>query len=323
MPKLIYILAASHSGSTLTALLLGSHDDVSTAGELKMSSFGDPDKYLCSCKSKVSDCLFWGDVESGMIRRGMDFSIRHPNTHFAARKGSFVSQILKPLYRGGFLEQLRTALLACSPSWRKLFRVVQLQNQRLVATLAEVSQSKFVVDSSKIGLRLHFLLKNKDLDIYVVHLVRDGRAVTLAYVDPESYADALDPSLRGGGYGASRDSEIKSVRIAAREWRRSNEEAEVILRAIPSNRQVKIRYEDLCESPTKTLNKVFQMLGLEVIDSIKDFRNKNEHIIGNGMRFDSGSDIRLDDRWKNEFTVQQLREFDDVAGGLNRKLRYQ
>ena len=46
--RLVYILAASHSGSTLLAMLLGSHPDVCTVGELKATSLGNVEEYLCS-----------------------------------------------------------------------------------------------------------------------------------------------------------------------------------------------------------------------------------------------------------------------------------
>ena len=56
--RLFYILAASHSGSTLLAMLLGSHPDVCTAGELKAASVGDVDAYRCSCGAPILQCGF-------------------------------------------------------------------------------------------------------------------------------------------------------------------------------------------------------------------------------------------------------------------------
>jgi hypothetical protein len=40
------------------------------------------------------------------------------------------------------------------------------------------------------------------------------------------------------------------------------------------------------------------------------------------MRLDQTSDIRLDDRWRSNLTKEQLKEFDTVAGDLNRKYGY-
>jgi len=60
----------------------------------------------------------------------------------------------------------------------------------------------------------------------VIRLIRDGRAVALTYMDPAGFADAKDPSLRAGGMGGDRRREKLTMAQAAREWRRSNEEAE-------------------------------------------------------------------------------------------------
>ena len=47
MTRLVYILAASHSGSTLLATLLGAHRDTVSVGELKATSLGNADEYKC------------------------------------------------------------------------------------------------------------------------------------------------------------------------------------------------------------------------------------------------------------------------------------
>ena len=82
-----------------------------------------------------------------------------------------------------------------------------------------------MVDSSKVGLRLKYLMKLPNIELYVIRLIRDGRAVALTYMDPENFADARNPSLRGGGAGDHRRAERLTMAQAAREWKRSNEEA--------------------------------------------------------------------------------------------------
>lgn len=79
-PGLVYILAASHSGSTLTAMLLNSHPDICTAGELKATSLGDTDKYHCSCRTLIGDCPFWQGVSGEMKRLGFDYDVRNART---------------------------------------------------------------------------------------------------------------------------------------------------------------------------------------------------------------------------------------------------
>lgn len=68
--QLIYLAAASHSGTTMTAMLLGAHPDLCSVGELKAVNLGDKESYLCSCKTLASECDFWQGVsEKGKIGR--------------------------------------------------------------------------------------------------------------------------------------------------------------------------------------------------------------------------------------------------------------
>ena len=121
--RVLYITSRGHSGSTLLSLLVSSHSQVVSAGELKMLSNPDPQRRLCSCHRQVpSECPFWGVVE----QRVKD------------RVGCSLDQLL--LVDGGdddtFLRH----------------------NEALFLAIAEVSGSALIVDSSKSLLRLSRLL---------------------------------------------------------------------------------------------------------------------------------------------------------------------
>ena len=67
----IYIMAASHSGSTLLSFLLGSHPQIFNLGELKeFENFFNPLKEddrgqyntPCDCGIRVYDCPFWSKI---------------------------------------------------------------------------------------------------------------------------------------------------------------------------------------------------------------------------------------------------------------------
>jgi hypothetical protein len=321
-PIVAYILAASHSGSTLLAMLLGSHRDACTVGELKATSLGNPDTYRCSCGELIRACRFWRDVTARMAERGRPFDVLHAKTNINAGATPFVTRLLRPLHRGRLAEAMRDAALSLSPSWRANLGNFHALNASLITTLCERSDVRVVVDSSKIGIRLKYLLKNPDLDVRVIRLTRDGRAVALTYMDPSRYADATDPSKRGGGDGSDREGERLSIEDAAREWRRSNEEAAALVAGLPRARYVTASYEELCQSTDSTLNRIHAFLGLEPAGLARDWRSQEHHVIGNGMRLDSESAIRLDDRWKTALSPQDLAAFESEAGSLNRALGY-
>ena len=320
--RLLYILAASHSGSTLLAMLLGSHPDVVTVGELKHTSIGDVDRYRCSCGALIRECVFWTGVTDDVRAQGLDFEVGRGMTDFATGAPDAAKRLLKPLHRGPVLEMARDAALACVPGWRSHRARVQARNAALAAAVCRRAGRRVIVDSSKIGVRLKFLLRNPRFDVRILRLVRDGRAVALTYMDPALYADASDPGRRGGGQGGSRDAERLPLERAAHEWRRSNEEAASVLRTVGRDRWLELRYEDLCADPPGTIAKVYAFAGVDPSRASTDFRSQQHHVVGNGMRLDATSEIRLDARWRTALDRNDLVRFEAVAGDLNRELGY-
>lgn len=320
--RLLYILAASHSGSTLLAMLLGSHPDVVTVGELKHTSIGDVDRYRCSCGALIRQCAFWNAVQDDVRRQGVDFEVGRGMTDFATQAPDAARRLLKPLHRGPALELVRDVALTCVPGWRRHYADVQARNAALAAAVCRRSGGTLIVDSSKIGVRLKFLLRNPRFDVRILRLVRDGRAVALTYMDPALYADATDPQRRGGGQGGSRESERLPLERAAHEWRRSNEEAAALLRTVSRERWMEVRYEDLCADPSGTVARVYAFAGVDPSRASTDFRSREHHVVGNGMRLDATSEIRLDARWRTALGRADLVRFDAVAGDLNCQLGY-
>jgi hypothetical protein len=109
---------------------------------------------------------------------------------------------------------------------------------------------------------------------------------------------------------------------AAYEWRRSNEEAEHILCRLDKSQWIEVRYEDLCRDTENTLVRLFEFLGVNPDKRSRDFRTVEHHVVGNGMRLDTASQISLDERWKSILTSQELETFDRIGGKLNTRYGY-
>ena len=321
--RLVYILAASHSGSTLLSMLLGAHPEICTAGELKATSLDDTENYLCSCREKIKKCPFWTGISNDMAARRFSFDITNSGTDFRSGASRYVRRLLAPLHRAPLLEKVRDLALNLSPAWREQLPKIQAINTNFMDSILNRTGKKIIVDSSKIGIRLKYLLQNPSLDVLVIRLIRDGRGVVLTYTDPANFADASDPHLRQGGTGGNRESERLSIADAALEWRRSNEEAEAIISQLDTSRWIEVRYEDLCTNKDKTLHRLFIFIGVDPEQAVSDFRSVEHHVIGNGMRLDSTSEIRLDERWRSRLSPADLKVFESVAGKLNSRLGYQ
>lgn len=323
MARLIYLLGASHSGSTLLAMVLGAQPGACTTGELKATSLGDPRTYRCSCKSTIGDCEFWRAISAEMAARGFPgFDITHAGTSIFEVRSAYARRLLSPLHRGPALELLRDVALGLSPAWWGHVREAAARNVALVESVLSTTNARLVIDSSKVALRLKYLLKHTDLDIKVVRVIRDGRAVAMTYMDEWSFADAADPALRGGGTGARRAPPRRTMVEAANEWKRSQEANEALLATLPPSQWTAVRYEDFCSDPLGTLRRLCKFVGLDATQATLDFRARSQHVIGNGMRFDTSAVIKLDERWKSHLSGEDLATFDHVAGALNRQYGY-
>lgn len=303
-------------------MLLNAHPSIVAAGELKAVHIGNPQNYRCSCHSPIEDCEFWKGVSERMQGLGHDFKIWQARTHYPEMGSAYVKRLLKPLHRNRSLEWLRDTALQLSPTWRREYPEYLRRNTDLLKCVAAVRGAAIVVESSKIAVRLKFVLRMPDVKVRVIRLIRDGRAVALTYMHPGEFADAKDSNLRGGGYGQADFHKRLGMQEAAYQWRRCNEEAEEILAVVPVSDQISTSYEEVCRSPAATLNKLFEFLGLPVMDSMDNFRAAEHHVIGNGMRLDTDNRIQLDERWRTVHTAADLRQFGSIAGSLNQRYGY-
>jgi hypothetical protein len=222
------------------------------------------------------------------------------------------------LHRHHLWECVRDAALWLSPCWRSELPLRQRRDAALVKSVGEVMAKPVVVDSSKVALRLKYLLRNPGLNVSVVHLIRDGRAVALTYMDQRQFGGGMTPI-------PSTDGRCIDVPMeeAARRWRRSNEEAECVLARLDPSRWSRVRYEDYAAEPRRVLEELFEFLGLDPAQATLNFRSDGVHVIGNVMRLDTSREITVDDRWRRVLTVDQLAAFDRAAGRLNRRYGYE
>ena len=322
MTQLAYILAASHSGSTLLTMLLNSHPELATIGELAPGYLEDLSWYLCSCGTRIQECNFWGCVASAMRKRGIDFHLEKFMTRFWSPDSRIATKLLSPLYRGPALELLRDIGLRLFSRWPSRIPEIIRANEILVEVIIEYYHARLFVDKGNRALRLKYLLRIPSFDLKVIRLIRDGRGVALTYMDPAGFADAKDPAMRGGGSGGQRKSERLSMAQASYQWRRCNEEAENVLRGLNRSQWIEVRYEELCKDAENTLGRLFEFLILDPNKRARDFRFIEHHVVGNGMRLDTTSKISLDERWRSVLTEEDLRIFDRAAGKMNRRYGY-
>jgi hypothetical protein len=281
----LYIAGVGRSGSTLLDRLLGSTPGFHSAGELGgVWNQGLLEDRLCSCGLHFSGCPFWqavgSKVFSSLQADEIDRIVRYTQTVFPAQK---LWRILS--------RNTRRRILSSAPV---TFPDIVT---RLYESVRDISMRQIVVDSSKLPAYLVLLAQISSVDVQVVHLVRDPRAVAHSWSRPL----VKDPDGRTSmpSFGAAKSAVLWLVMNAAVEW--------AALRLnLPYAR---LRYEDLVKDPTRIIRQLRSQVlrngeaGFKETDyrSDKYIDLRIVHTIsGNPMRFRQGRmPIAEDDGWKS------------------------
>jgi hypothetical protein len=297
-----YLTASPFSGSTLFSFLVNSHPQIATVGEMTGPiASQDPDNYRCSCGERIRDCFFWKQVAAQMVTRGFVFDPGRFDTRMRLGSRPYSRRILSGPLPGRRLEDLRDGLVEMLPGPRKRLRYLIDRNIALAASVLEVSRKPVFFDASKNPMAIRHLHRRNDIDLRVVHLVRD---------------------VRGAGLSKRKNRSQSDWHRAVSAWVRMNQVIEGQLRRLADDRWIRIRYEDLCRSPAATLNRFFEFCDLQPHALPTDFGSAEHHVVGNRMRLTNAGQIRLDETWRGTLTPNELAIASKLAGPLHMRYGY-
>jgi hypothetical protein len=302
LTKVLYIMGHGYSGSTLLTFLLGNHPEIATIGELGIAPRAKtrPEEFLCSCRAPIRDCGFWRRVGREMAERGHPFDVWDADLDFRARGGGLADVILRAVQRGPILETARNVGVRVVPAaGRELSRTLD-RIESLAEVVTGIKECSTFLDSSKRPERAVFMRRVPSFDLKVIHLVRDGRAVSFS-------------SMKNLGIGPEQ---------AADSWVGDNRASEQALRWFPKGRLLRVRYEDLCADPPGTLRRIHRFAGVTPGNGHVALDKDGQHVIGNRMRLSSTSEVRLDEKWKRSLAPEHLEVIERRVGTLNRRYGY-
>lgn len=298
--KYVYVMSHAFSGSTLMSFLLGAHPEIATVGELGIAPGIDVEDFLCSCGQPIRTCPFWKSVSASMEERGLDFDVRRAGLRFRVEGDVVADRLLRAGTRGRILELIRAVAIRVWPNAHWELRRLLHRHESLVAVVAKIRNRDVFVDISKRPGNLIHLRRIQAFDVRVIRLMRDARAV-------------VSSCMKNLGM---------TPEEAARSWMRFFEESENAIRLFDSACNRTIRYEDLCVNPVSVLAEIQRWIGVTPYSQVPDFRAVEHHIIGNRMRLQSVSEVRLDDSWRRSLTKSELELVEQIAGTVNRRLGY-
>ncbi len=298
--SLIYILSCGRSGSTLLDLLLGAHPEMWTLGEAEMLPWElKRDRLPCGCGASMRECSFWQEVLPS-VRLDNRYHVGYfRDIHGWGRL--IHRQLVGDLWRGRVDSRWQDAVDEYNEVNVHYFRGV-----RDVALKHYRSRLRYLVDASKNPYRLFWLSYSRELDIRVIHLVKDPRGFAFSVLK-EYPTRTLRRALR-----------------AATRWTVENILFERLTqKRFPPDNVFFLRYEDLASQPAAVLARLGEWLGVTFpADITQTFRKVPNHAVcGNPMRWQD-TPIFLDQKWRRVLPAPYRWGIWGIAGWLARRYGY-
>ncbi len=299
----LFIAGAGRSGSTLLERMLGQTADLSPIGELRHLGRQDFELDLCGCGQRFQDCPFWAAVFSEAFGKAPNFPDLLTQRNQVDRI-RFIPKMLWFSYDSKFGKDKK----AYSDVLLAIYQAV-LNN----------SSQKMVLDSSKDVSTLYLLSTMPEIDLHVLHLIRDSRAVAFSW---QRQRKKLTTVKRG------KYMPVYTARKTAWNWLYRNILAELAKNKVQS--YTRVYYEELIQNPTAVLCQIRQRIGLAEPDlgffvgNSVDLQIDSHTVSGNPMRLKKGViHLRLDNEWQTRMTNRDKRTVTLLTWPLLKRYGYQ
>jgi hypothetical protein len=279
--KIIYLAGWGRSGSTLLSNLLGEVKGLTSIGETyNLWRRGMVEDKLCGCEKPFSACDYWQTI---MHKAFGDMACLDGEYFQGLQERVSNRDLLVKVLFGSPVQQDH-----CVQEYAYMLK-------RLYTAVAQTSNSRVIVDSSKIPSHAYLLNDLEGIDLYIVHLVRDPRAVAYSWMKKKRY----DPNSENVTY-MDRFNPAISTLI----WMYWNVLIESIWGRSP--RYYFLRYEDLLEKPRLALEEILGLIQGEAgpmpaIQGDSIYLHPNHNVSGNPSRFRRGwVKLERDDVWRKK-----------------------
>ena len=294
--QVVFIMGTAHCGSTLLTLVLGGHSQCLSLGEISnLPDFYRRNKSICSVCA--GDCSLW-------------------NHRFSEQDLQMLSQ--------GFAERRlhRFIPLKVEKQVRRALRADAVFNPySLIASRVEES---VLIDSTKTVWWLEKKLAAREFDEnlspYLIHLIRDGRAVMSSYSRRKQY-HGLTPQQFGQQFGQLWQERVTNENNFFDGF---------------SGKKIRLRYEEFATNPeaiTRTLCD-WLTIGFQP-DMLRYWQHQHHTISGNSgtrasvQKYQSEAQpkqsfgIKLNQKWRKVLSSDQIAAFYQATDSMNQRYEWQ
>lgn len=297
-PTVVYIGGLGRSGSTLLERLLGEVDGVTCLGEVvHLWRRGVLRNELCGCGAAFHSCSFWTAV--GEKVNG-SWTERHATSvlrlHDAVDRQRHLPLTMLPWTTRG----ARMRLAEYASAYSSIYSAAQ-----------SLTGANVLVDSSKHASLAFALTHSTQIDLRVIHIVRDPVAVAHSWSKSVRRPEAAHHSGQDSGPDGEMMAQFGPVRTSAL-WTSNNLFLQLLRRRkVPVTR---VRYEDVARHPQQTLARAWADLSLPGTPELPMTGhhtvklNPIHSVAGNPMRFSTGElVVERDDAWRTEMPRSEQR----------------
>jgi hypothetical protein len=285
--KVLHIAGLHGTGSTILANILGQTEGVFNAGELAYLSQALERHDLCGCGRPVPECELWGRI------LGSVFSSPEEAVARLRPKPSWIDVARLPV--------LAVAERSAEPALER-YRDTLVE---LLAAIRAETGARLVVETSKHPPFGRVLVDIPGVATHVVHLVRDPRATTYAWLRRSR-------------------SPLQSAIVGAM-WTTWHATIPRLSRDAP---YLAIRYEDFARTPRQVVREILAFAGEpQGADPFIDARtvrlSENHMPVGNRNRFRTGHvEITAHDEWRTSLGAGPATATTITAAPLLRRWGY-
>ncbi|MDX8149252.1 sulfotransferase [Lentzea sp. BCCO 10_0061] len=265
--RVLYLTGMMRCGSTMIGNVLGEIPGALHVGELhylwRNGVLDQGTNSSCGCGSPLAECPLWSSaLDDGRLAKAVEAvqATRLRARHTPRRLAESIGPVSAP-------PDVRWVTGVTADVYR--------------ATGAEV-----VVDGSKYPAEAAALLGRDDLDVRVLHVVRDARATTHSYRKDKSYVERMS-AARSTGYWTAVNAASDLLALAGRD------------------RYLRVRHEDFSARPAEVVDQIMAFVGISgpnpvAADGTVEL-GVNHTVTGNPDRFHRGRVLIRDNaRWRTE-----------------------
>jgi hypothetical protein len=335
--KVLKITGLGRSGSTILDVVLGNHPQIESVGEVgnlmrngwisRESLRGiDPKRLrrpICTCGKRLDvlyvatpdeACPFWSSVRREWVERTDRESIET----YPKLQNDFE---LKRRWPRLLYEKRRPSAL---------FRSYARLTRAFFESIRAVSGKPIIVDSATVPTRTFALGMIPGIDVYMVHLVRDGRGVITSH--RKTFEKDLQAGIMWDHKGHPMWKTVVRRRVlylvSVIRWTVQNLASEWVCTQLGPKRAMRLRYEDFVADPNSALERIGSLIELD-LTGVAEAASAGKpmqvgHNIGGNRTKKSGIvTLRPDaEEWKSALSPTEQRLSWMLMGWLMRRYGY-